>query len=51
MFLKDNKWFLYGITSLVLVNDTTRFCEPTQPSFFTAVPAFAYWINKTIGEI
>ncbi len=41
-------WYLYGITSMVKLNGTSRACDPTQPAYFTSVPAYLDFIAYAI---
>lgn len=49
MFFKDGKYFLYGITSYVFLNDIGA-CVPEEPSFYTQVPNYLDWILDTINS-
>ena len=45
------RWYLYGITSMVMLNGTSRACDPSQPSYFTSVPAYLDFIGYAIDSL
>ena len=45
MHLNDGKWYLFGLTSFVLLTKD-GLCDSTRPSFLTTVPLY---VNKTNG--
>lgn len=49
MFIKDNKWYLYGVTSFVLTEQEK--CNNRLPSYFVRVPAYINWIVSTLKSL
>lgn len=47
MYSIDNKWYLFGISSIGST-DTNRICLNNQSSYFTRVPKYTKWINQIL---
>ena len=50
MYYANNKWYLYGVVSYVEVKSNQN-CDPTQPSFYTQVPAYLTFIGNAIANL
>lgn len=48
MFYANGNWYLYGISSFVLV-DKNKECLSEKPSFYTMVPRYLGWINQLLN--
>lgn len=46
MLVKDNKWYLYGITSYSPVEDEK--CNNRAPSYYANVPTYVNWILTAV---
>ncbi|CAF1079587.1 unnamed protein product [Brachionus calyciflorus] len=47
-YSENNKWILYGITSLLMTINETLICDPSKPSFFSSVSGFLDWIANNL---
>ena len=47
MYLKNNKWYLYGVASFMLIRNDVN-CDSTVPSYWAKVPSYLNWISKEL---
>ncbi|CAF1020439.1 unnamed protein product [Brachionus calyciflorus] len=51
MFFKDEKWYLYGLSSFITVHLNNFTCKNTEPGFFTMVPNYLDWIETVTKNL
>ncbi|CAF1081430.1 unnamed protein product, partial [Brachionus calyciflorus] len=50
MYIKNNKWYVYGVLNFIFRNTTTFRCRNSEPTFFTMVPYYLDWIKENFDS-
>lgn len=46
MFYANKNWYLYGIASMLSINQQTKDCLSYLPSYYIMIPKYLDWIKK-----